>query len=77
MSSRRRIRMALTPELEALKTKLVDIGLAKRTSAQDRLLAELRAIDKMIRPETLEEAAFASVTKMTSPGGGSCHCCGR
>jgi hypothetical protein len=69
--------MALTPQLEALKKKLVDIGLAKRTTAQDRLLEELNALDKTLRTETLEEAAFASVTKMTSPGGGSCSCCGR
>jgi len=69
--------MALTPELSAFKKKLDTIGLAKRTVAQDRMLAELNAINNTLEQKTLEEATFASVTKMTSPGDGPCSCCGR
>lgn len=69
--------MALTPELDALKKKLDTIGYAKRTSAQDRMLAELDAINNTLERKTLEESTFASVTKMTSPGDGPCSCCGR
>lgn len=69
--------MALTPELSKLKSKLEELGIAKRTSGQDRLLAELKAFDDSIGLEDLRESTFASVTKMTSPGGGPCSCCGK
>ncbi len=69
--------MALTPELSKLKSQLEELGMAKRTSGQDRMLAELQAFDRSTGPEELRESTFASVTKMTSPGGGSCSCCGR
>lgn len=69
--------MALTPELDALKKKLDAIGYAKRTAGQDRMLAELDAINNTIGLETLRESTFSSVTKMTSPGDGPCTCCGR
>lgn len=69
--------MALTPELSKLKTKLDALGFNSRTTGQDRMLAELEAIDKTILSKSLDEAAFASVTKMTSPGEGPCACCGK
>ena len=69
--------MALTPELSKLKSKLEELSFAKRTTGQDRLLAELEAIDSTLLRKSLDEATFASVTKMTSPGDGPCSCCGR
>ena len=69
--------MALPPELKKLKTQLDELGFAKRTSAQDRLVAELDAIDRTLLQKTLEESTFSSVEKMTSPGGGACSCCGK
>jgi hypothetical protein len=69
--------MALTPELDALKKRLVDTGYAKRTHEQDRLLAELEAIDEVVLLKSLNESVHASVMKMTSPGTGGCPCCGR
>lgn len=69
--------MALTPELTKLKSQLETLGHAKRTSGQDRMLTELEAIDGTLLRKNLEESTFASVTKMTSPGGGPCACCGK
>lgn len=69
--------MSLTPELENLRSKLVTLGIAKRTLAQDRLLAELEAINRVDLRKSLGESTFASVTRMTSPGGDACSCCGK
>lgn len=69
--------MALTPELEKLQTKLNKLGYGGRTSGQDRLLAELEALDKTILRKSLDEGVLASVTRMTSPGDGLCTCCGK
>ena len=69
--------MALTPELAKLKGKLEELGYAKRKGGQDRLLAELEALDQVVLRKTLEESIHSSVTKMTSPGDGACACCGR
>ena len=69
--------MALTPELDKLKDKLVTLGFKARTSGQDRMLAELEAIDRTVLRKSLDESVFASVTKMTSPGGDACACCGK
>lgn len=69
--------MALTPELGKLKTKLDALGYSARTAGQDRLLAELEALDRTILRKSLDEGALASVTRMTSPGEGPCACCGK
>jgi hypothetical protein len=69
--------MALTPELGKLKSKLEALSF-RRTSAQDRLLIELQAIDDSIMQKSIEEGyAFNKVQRMTSPGDGACACCGR
>ena len=68
--------MALTPELTRLKDKLVAKGYNLRTVAQDRMLAELEALDKVVLQKSLEESTFAS-TRMTSPDDGRCSCCGK
>lgn len=69
--------MALTPELNALRQKLTALGYANRSDGQDRMLLELEALNDWLGLESLREGNFASVTKMTSPGDGSCSCCGR
>lgn len=69
--------MALTPELAKLKAQLEALGYAKRKVGQDLMLAELEAIDGVLLRKNLEETTFASSTRMTSPGDGSCACCGR
>lgn len=69
--------MALTPELEKLKNSLEATGYAKRTLVQDRLLSELEAIDRLVLRQSIEKSSFAQATKMTSPGGDTCSCCGR
>jgi hypothetical protein len=69
--------MALTPELSKLKDMLEGKGYSGRTIPQDRLLAELIAVDATLLNKTLNDSTFGSVTKMTSPGDGRCACCGR
>jgi len=69
--------MALPPELKKLKAQLNELGAARRTRAQDRLTAELDAIDRTLSERILKEPTFSSVEKMTSPGGGTCSCCGK
>jgi hypothetical protein len=69
--------MALTPELQKLQKKLNDLGTSRRTSGQDKLLAELNAFDQTILRKSLDEGVLGSVTKMTSPGDGPCSCCGK
>lgn len=66
--------MALPPELSELRSRLIARGLASRTSAQDRMLEELEALNGIVVQKSIEESALAS-TRMTSPGGG-CPCCG-
>lgn len=69
--------MALTPELQKLKANLETLGVVKRTLAQDRLLAELRAVDIELRKSMTESFSESHATRMTSPGGGACACCGK
>lgn len=68
--------MALPPTLKAFRDRLDAIGIVKRTTYQDSLLKELNKIDGMILQKSIEESTFAD-TRMTSPGGGTCPCCGR
>ena len=68
--------MALPPNLKAFRDRLETIGLAKRTTNQDGLLAELKKLDQVTLQKTIEESTFAD-TRMTSPGGSGCPCCGR
>lgn len=69
--------MALPPELNALRHKLSALGPGRRTAGQNRMLQELNTLDSPTGPETLRKSAQASFTRMTSPGDGSCSCCGR
>jgi hypothetical protein len=68
--------MALPPTLKAFRDRLDSIGFEKRTSYQDSLLKELQKLDSLILQKSIEESTFAD-TRMTSPGGGGCPCCGR
>ena len=68
--------MALPPTLKAFRDKLDTIGFSKRTTYQDSLLAELDKLDGITLKEDMAKASF-SETRMTSPGGGGCPCCGR
>jgi hypothetical protein len=68
--------MALPPTLKAFRDRLDQIGLAKRTVYQDHLLEELNALDGLVLKESVEKSTFSD-TRMTSPGGGGCPCCGR
>jgi hypothetical protein len=68
--------MALTNELAELKRKLVAKGYSGRTAKQDRVLAELEALDRVLMQKSLE-SVFASETRMTSPDDGRCGCCGK
>lgn len=69
--------MALLPEMEKLRRRLEGLGYSRRTTAQERLLEELNNLDK--HPglqKSIAEGSFRS-THMTSPGDGTCSCCGR
>ena len=68
--------MALPPNLRALRDRLNAIGIANRTTYQDNVLKELNKLDGVLLQKSIEESTFAD-TRMTSPGGGACPCCGR
>lgn len=69
--------MALPPEMQALKQKLNAISDRQRTESQNKLLLELEFVDRHLLQKSITESIHASETRMTSPGGGSCACCGR
>jgi hypothetical protein len=69
--------MALTPELKALRTKLERTPAYLQTTDQRQLLDELVALDSVVAQKSIEESTFSSQTRMTSPGGDACPCCGR
>jgi hypothetical protein len=62
--------------LKAFRERLEYIGISRRTAYQDSLLAELKKMDQVTLQKSIEESTFAD-TRMTSPGGNGCPCCGR
>jgi hypothetical protein len=69
--------MALPPTLKEFRDQLRTMGTSKRTYYQDKLLEELDKLDGAVIKKVIDEASFASATRMTSPGGDGCPCCGR
>jgi hypothetical protein len=69
--------MALPRYLEILKIRLEALPSSRRTTEQNGLLEELKAIDQGDIRKAIVESSHTAVTRMTSPGNGGCPCCGR